>query len=109
MIAGRTAARKAVGPPRTIWAYAYEIVPPQTRNRLRGVRALLEQERSAGSNGDRAWAGRLIVGAKATRILVVSDSLEHSAEVNQKLGTELSLLQATITVSEPVQVLAVAP
>jgi hypothetical protein len=110
MLAGHTAARKRkrIGPARTVWAYAIEIVPPQTRSRLRAVRALLDQEHSAGTNGDRAWAGRLIVGAKATRILIVSDSLEHSADVNQKLEAELSLLQATVIVSEPVQVSAVA-
>jgi hypothetical protein len=109
MNAGRTVARKGIGPERTIWAYAYQIVPPQTKSRLRAVRALLDQEHSTAQNGSRAWAGRLIVGAKMTRILVVSDSLEHSAEVNQKLETELNLLQATFTVSEPVQLPGDAP
>jgi hypothetical protein len=109
MNAGRTVAKKGIAPPRTIWAYAYQIVPPQTRSRLRAVRALLDQEHATGNNGNRTWAGRLIVGAKATRILIVSDSLEHSADVNQKLEAELNLLQATFTVSEPVQLPGDAP
>jgi hypothetical protein len=104
MIAVRNVAEKGDGPPRTIWAYAYQVVPPQTRIRLRAVRALLDRQHSTAGNGDRAWAGRLIVGAKATCILVVSDSLEHSAAVNQKLEAELNLLQATFIVSEPVLV-----
>lgn len=93
----------------TVWAYAYQIVPPQTKSRLAAVRALLEQEHSTAENGTRAWAGRLIVGAKATRILVVTDSLEHSAEVNQKLEAELRRLQAAFTVSDPVQLPGEAP
>jgi hypothetical protein len=109
MNAGCAVAEKGIGPPRTIWAYAYQIVPPQTKSRLRAVRALLDQEHSIAQNGSRAWAGRLIVGTKMTRILVVSDSLVHSAEVNQKLEAELKLLQATFTVSEPVQVPGDAP
>jgi hypothetical protein len=102
------AAEEGIRPARTVWAYTIQIVPPQTRSRLRPVRALLDQEHAAGTNGDRSWAGRLIVGAKATRILIVSDSLEHSADVNRKREVELSLLEATITVSEPVQVPGVA-
>jgi tRNA/tmRNA/rRNA uracil-C5-methylase (TrmA/RlmC/RlmD family) len=101
---GRTVSDSAHGPPRTVWAYACEIVPPQTRSRLRAVRALLDQGHSTAGNGDRAWAGRLIVGAQATRILVVSDSLEHSAEVNRRLEAELNRLQAAFTVGEPVPV-----
>jgi len=106
---GHTVRRKGSRPLRTIWAYAYQIVPPQTRSRLRAVRALLDQEHSTAQDGSRAWAGRLIVGAKVTRILVVSDGREHSAEVNRKLEAELNLLQATFTVSEPVRLPGDAP
>ncbi len=104
MGAKHSAATRERGSTGTVWAYAYQIVPPQTKTRLAAVRALLDQEHSTAHNGDgtRAWAGRLIIGAKATRILVVSDSLEHSAEVNEKLETELRLLQATFSMSEPV-------
>lgn len=101
--AKRSVAKQERVPTRTVWAYAYQIVPPQTKSQLGAVRALLAEEHSTARKGARAWAGRLIVGAKMTRILVVSDSLEHSAEVNQRLEAELHLLQAPFSVGEPVQ------
>jgi hypothetical protein len=44
----------------------------------------------------------LIVGMQGTRILIVSDCPERSCEANQRLESELKLLQAAFTVSEPV-------
>lgn len=100
--AERTVKRKSSRSPQTIWAYAYQIVPPQTKSRLRAVRALLDQEHSAAQQGSRTWAGRLILGAQMTRILIVSDSLERSREVNQRLEAELELLEVDFSVTEPV-------
>lgn len=98
----RTVTRRAGKSPQTVWAYAYQIVPPQTKSRLRAVRALLDQEHSAAQQGSRTWAGRLILGAQMTRILIVSDSLERSREVNQRLEAELEQLEVDFSVTEPV-------
>lgn len=88
--------------PRTVWAYTYQIVPPQTRSRLRAVRALLDQEHAAVHDGSGTWGGRLILGTKMTRIMIVSDSLERRREVNQRLEAELKQLKVEFTATEPV-------
>ena len=87
--------------PHTIWAYAYQIVPPQTRSRLRAVAGLLESEHSAARRGSRTWNGRLVVGARTTRILIVSDSLERCRAVNRRLDAQLNLLKVAFSVTEP--------
>jgi hypothetical protein len=86
----------------TIWAYAYQILPPQTKSRLRAVIALLNQEHSAAHDGSRTWAGRLILGARMTSILIVSSSLDRIREVNQRLEAELKHLKVDVAVTEPV-------
>jgi hypothetical protein len=86
----------------TLWAYTYQIVPRQTRSQLRGVRALLDLQHSDAKTLSGTFAGRLIVGMQGTRILIVSDCPERSCEANQRLESELKLLQAAFTVSEPV-------
>jgi hypothetical protein len=101
--AKRTAAGLGSGSPRAIWAYAYQIVPPQTRSRLRAVGAILDQEHATAQHGSRTWAGRLIVGAQVTRILIVSDNLELSHEANQRLEAELRLLKVVFSATEPVK------
>lgn len=99
--AERTVARERSRSPQTVWAYAYQIVPPQTKSRLRAVRALLDKEHSAAQHGSRTWAARLILGAKMTRILIVSDSLERNREVNLRLEAELEQLNVDFSVTEP--------
>ena len=90
---------------RIIWAYAYEVIPPQTKRQLRGVSALLEREHAAVHNGSRTWVGRLIVGPQATRILIVSDSLVRNRVVNKQLEAALQRLKIGFSVSEPVALL----
>jgi hypothetical protein len=88
--------------PATLWAYTYQIVPRQTRRQLRAVSAVLDHEHSAATDDSGRFAGRLIVGARVTRILIVSDCPERNCEVNQRLEAELANLQAEFSVSEPV-------
>lgn len=40
-----------------LWAYAYQIVPPQPSNRLGTIRALLRDEAAAARGGARTWSG----------------------------------------------------
>lgn len=89
--------------PRTVWAFAYRIVPPQRTSRLRVVGALLAEERSAARPGARAWGGRLIAGAQTTSILIVSRSLERSRAVSRRVETELHRLNVDFSVTEPVE------
>lgn len=89
--------------PRTVWAYAYRIVPPQKTSRLRVVGALLDPQHSAARHGSHTWAGRLIGGAQMTRILIVSESLERSRAVSRRLEAELHRLNVDFSVTEPVE------
>jgi hypothetical protein len=88
--------------PPPIWAYAFRIVPPQSKTRLRAIGALLEQAHLAAHGESRTWAGRLILGAKTTRILIVSDSLARSRDVNRRLEAEFKRLKVDVSVTEPV-------
>ena len=88
--------------PATLWAYTYQIVPRQTRSQLGAVKALLERQHSDAKNASATFAGRLIVGAQGTRILIVSDCPGRGCEMNQRLESELKQLRAEFTVSEPV-------
>lgn len=91
------------GSPQTpLWAYTYQIVPPQTKSRLRAIKVLLDQAHGAALHESRTWAGRLVPGARMTRILIVSDAAEPNQEVNRKLEAELDHLKATYSRTGPV-------
>ena len=94
--------REGSGPAGVIWAYTYQIVPPQPKGRLRGITALLAQEHQVARRGSRRWAGRLLLGSQMTQILIVSDRVERNREINQKLEAELRRLKVEFDVTEPV-------
>ena len=48
-------------PARTLWAYAYQIAPPQSGRRLDSIRLLLEGELAVARCQDRTWVGRLVL------------------------------------------------
>jgi hypothetical protein len=87
-----------------LWAYAYEIVPPQPSKRLDRIRALLEGENLAAMSGSSAWAGRLILEQRITHILIVSDTPVRQREINCQLEAELERLHAAFTVTEPLAI-----
>lgn len=89
---------------RTVWAYAYEIVPPQPEERLRRVLALLDREQAHARLGDRIWEGRFVLGQQVTHILVVSDNPQQDLEVNQRLEAELRDLEAGFCITTPMAV-----
>ena len=71
--------------PKVIWAYAYEMVPSQSEDRMRSIQALLDQARSDARDSARTWEGRLVHEQRVTHILVVSDSPDEDGEFNQRL------------------------
>jgi hypothetical protein len=90
---------------RSLWAYAYQIVPPQPARRLGTVRTLLKEETAAARGSARIWSARLVLERRATRILIVSDDArgrDHS--INRRLEAELERLDAAFTVTEPLAV-----
>jgi len=88
-----------------IWAYAYQIVPPQPSRRLASIRALLKEENASARGDARAWSGRLVLERRATHILIVSDDARgRNHPINHRLEAELKRLNATFSVTEPLAV-----
>jgi len=91
---------------RSLWAYAYQIVPPQPSSRLGTIRTLLRDETAAAQAEARTWSGRLVLERGATHILIVSDTPGRHHSINRRLEGELERLEATFSVTGP---LVVAP
>jgi PleD family two-component response regulator len=89
-----------------VWAYTYQIVPPQPKRRLGTIRALLDREHTVARQDARTWASRLVLERWATRILIVSDSADQARAVDRALAGEVRRLQATFTLTEPVEISA---
>lgn len=89
---------------RSLWAYAYQIVPPQPSSRLGTIRALLNDETTTARGSERTWAGRLVLERRATHILIVSDTPGRDQSINLQLEAELERLNAPFSVTEPLAV-----
>ena len=86
-----------------IWAYAYQLSPPQPADRLCTVQPLLDDEHADAQEDGRTWAGRVVVEERITHILVVSDSPEQDLAGNRKLESELKQLNAKFSISAPME------
>ncbi|MFN2571812.1 MAG: hypothetical protein ABR537_09415 [Gemmatimonadales bacterium] len=85
------------------WAYVYQLSPPQLADRLLTVQQLLDEENAHAQMSGRTWSGRVVVEEQITHILVVSDSPEQDHAGNRKLEAELKGLQATFSLSAPLE------
>jgi hypothetical protein len=94
---------------KTVWAYAYQILPPQSADRLRAIQTLLDREHVDAQREARTWAGRIVLEAKVTLILIVSDSPEQNREINQALAAEVEQLQAALLITTALAVTDDAP
>ena len=101
--------KKRSVPPKTIWAYAYQILPPQAADRLRTIETLLDHAHADAQRGGRTWTGRVVLGEHVTQILIVSDSPEQNHDVNRRLEAELNALQARFSITVPLAVEDDAP
>lgn len=88
----------------SLWAYAYQIVPPQSTRRLSTIRTLLKNETVAVLANGRTWSGRLVLEREATHILIVCDTPGRNYAINFRLEAELLRLKAAFTVTEPMTV-----
>ena len=95
---------KPAPPAKTIWAYAYQILPPQGAERLRAINSLLDHAHTEARRAARTWTGRVVVEEQVTHILIVSDSPEQNHEVNQRLEAKLQELNAGFSITVPVAV-----
>jgi hypothetical protein len=90
---------------KSLWAYAYEIVPPQPSRRLATIRTLLKEETAAAHGSARTWSGRLVLERRATHILIVSDDARgRDHPINRQLEAELERIEAAFFVTEPLAV-----
>ena len=90
---------KAAPEPKPIWAYAYQLSPPQLADRLRSIQPLLDDEQIDARRSGRTWTGRVVPEERITHILVVSDSPEQDHEGNRRLESELKELKARFSIS----------
>jgi len=88
---------------RSLWAYAYRIVPPQPSRRLGRIRTLLKEETAAARGAARTWSGTLVLERGATHILIVSDAPERYS-IDRCLEAEIARLGAACSVTEPLAV-----
>ena len=90
---------------KSLWAYAYRVVPPQPSQRLGTIRTLLKDEALAAHGSARTWSGRLVLEAEATHILIVSDDVRgRDHPINRQIEAELNRLEVTYLVTEPLAV-----
>lgn len=89
-----------------VWAYAYQIVPPQPKRGLEVIRDLLDHEHIAAQIEARIWAGRLVLERRVTRILIVSDRPPQEGGEDQTLTMELQRLPATVTRTASMEITA---
>lgn len=101
---GACRARCQVVRVKNLWAYAYEIVPPQPSGRLGTIRTLLKGETAAARDGARIWTGRLVFERRATHILIVSDDPGRDHSINLRLEAELLRLATPFSVTKPLAV-----
>lgn len=87
--------------PKVLWAYAYEIVPPQGEDQLNAIRTLLEKAHSEAQRAARTWTGKLVCEQQVTHILVVSDSPDQRREVNRRLEGRLKQVKAGFSLTVP--------
>jgi len=92
-----------------IWAYTYKLDPPQSAERLNGIKELLDRESAAARKRAATWEARLVVDERISHILVLSDSPDLSSEANRRLEIELKALQAAYSLTVPMAVGDEAP
>jgi hypothetical protein len=90
--------------PKVMWAYAYEMVPSQSEDRMRSIQALLDQTRSDAHDAARTWEGRFVREERITHILVVSDSPDGDGEFNQRLEAGMREVEAAFALTAPLAV-----
>jgi hypothetical protein len=71
--------------PPTLWAYAYEVLPPQPSSEWSALRALLDEEHETAAREGRRWTGKLVYKQLVTHLLVVSDHLDQDHDINRRV------------------------
>jgi hypothetical protein len=89
---------------RTLWAYGYEIIPPQGDDLMKEIGTLLSEEYENAKRTKRVWAGRMVREQRVTHIMVVTDSPDQTGGVNHRIESRLERLKAGYSLSAPLAV-----
>lgn len=92
-----------------LWAYAYQLLPPPSRDRMTSLLALMHQQNAVALREARKWTGRLVLEDQVTHVLVLSDSPDLDRDANQKLEAMLQELEVRYSVTLPMIVGDAAP
>lgn len=87
-----------------IWAYTYKLSPPLSVEKLREVKLLLEQERTAAKAREGTWEARFVADERISHILVLSDSPDLETEANKHLEQALRTLDSYYNLTVPMVV-----
>ncbi len=87
-----------------MWAYGYQISPPQPESRLAEIQALLDHEHTDAKSRAHTWEGRFVHEEEVTHILVVSDNPDQHRDVNKKLEAALTALDAGYSITAALSV-----
>ena len=90
--------------PTKMWAYGYQITPPQPESRLAAIQSLLDSEHRSAKDHAHTWEGRFVHEEEVTHILVVSDSPDQHQAANRKLEAALTALEAGFSLTAPLAV-----
>ena len=96
-------AKSSPPPPRAVWTYAYQVVPPQPESRMREIKRLLDREQKEAARAARTWRTRLLLEPHVTHILVVTDSPENDRDFTERLERALAELDAGFSRTIPLQ------
>ena len=95
------AENQQLDPQTLIWAYAYEMLLPQSEDRMRAIQTLLDDAHAEALESARTWTGRFVREQRIMHILVVSDSPEADGGINERLQAALLKLGAAFTRTAP--------
>lgn len=87
-----------------LWAYAYELLPPRTTDRMGGILEFVDQENADALRNARKWTGRLVAEPHVTHVLILSDTPERDRDMNRRLEARLRELDVRFTVTLPMRV-----
>lgn len=87
--------------PPTLWAYAYEVVPPHPSAEWAELRALLDEEHAAAGREGRRWTGKLVYKQLVTHLLVVSDHPDQDRDINHRVEEWLKPVSPAFSITAP--------
>ena len=87
-----------------LYAFAYQIDPPLGEADVSAIESLLEERSAHARSVSRSWAGRVLLEADVTRVLVVTDAADPDDAINLQLEAELLRRGANFSITAPMAV-----